>query len=63
VMPRTPAAFTAANGASPGRRDISPSQIDFGAIGMVSMAPCASDEPMPLKPSGSTPMICVLGDR
>jgi len=38
-------------------------QIELGASGMVSIAPCASELPMPLKPAGSTPMIPVAGDR
>ena len=63
VTPRRPAACTAAKGATPGRRAISPSQIDFGPSGLVSIAPCASDTPMPSKPSGSTPINSVEGDR
>ena len=63
ARPLTPARCTAANGATPGRRAISPSQIEFGASGIVSISPCASEVPMLLKPAGSTPMISVDGDR
>ena len=39
VRPRTPAVLTAAKGATPGRRAISPSQIDGATSGMVSIPP------------------------